>query len=103
MPGETSRHRGFGFVDFVSKNDAHKAFEALRHSTHVYGRRLVLEWASLETESDVNVLRKRVAEQFPGDVAGKRGCRLPTKSQFNKSLENNNNPFSSSQNRMDEG
>lgn len=93
VPGETSRHRGFGFVDFASKNDARKAFEALRHSTHVYGRRLVLEWATLETESDVNLLRKRVAEQFP-DQQAKR--RLPTKTEFAKSLESN-------QNRMDEG
>ena len=38
-------HRGFAFVDFQTKGEAAKAFEALSHSTHLYGRRLVLEWA----------------------------------------------------------
>ncbi|KAL6093396.1 hypothetical protein STEG23_026163 [Scotinomys teguina] len=39
----TGAHRGFGFVDFVTKQDAKKAFNVLCHSTHLYGRRLVLE------------------------------------------------------------
>lgn len=39
------QHRGFCFVDYVSKGDAGRAMEALVHSTHLYGRRLVLEWA----------------------------------------------------------
>ncbi|XP_061387960.1 probable RNA-binding protein 19 [Musca vetustissima] len=61
-PGEES-HRGFGFVDFVTKSDAKKAFEALSQSTHLYGRRIVLEWASTADE-DVDALRKRSAAQF---------------------------------------
>uniref|UniRef100_A0A1I8MYH3 RRM domain-containing protein n=1 Tax=Musca domestica TaxID=7370 RepID=A0A1I8MYH3_MUSDO len=61
-PGEES-HRGFGFVDFVTKSDAKKAFEALSQSTHLYGRRIVLEWAST-TDEDVDALRKRSAEQY---------------------------------------
>lgn len=48
--GGTGTHRGFGFVEFNSKHDAEKAFESLSPSTHLYGRRLVLEWAKLDTE-----------------------------------------------------
>lgn len=64
-PG-SEQHRGFGFVDFVNKSDAKSAFEALHHSTHLYGRRLVLEWA--ETDQDVDEIRKRTAQQI-GAVA----------------------------------
>ncbi|XP_017602024.1 PREDICTED: probable RNA-binding protein 19 [Corvus brachyrhynchos] len=58
----TGSHRGFGFVDFVTKQDAKKAFNALCHSTHLYGRRLVLEWA--DTEETLEALRRRTAEHF---------------------------------------
>lgn len=39
-----------------------KAFEALCQSTHLYGRRLVLEWASVE--ENVDQIRKRTAGHF---------------------------------------
>ncbi|XP_044304866.1 probable RNA-binding protein 19 isoform X1 [Varanus komodoensis] len=55
-------HRGFGFVDFLTKQDAKRAFSALCHSTHLYGRRLVLEWA--DPEETVEALRWRTAEHF---------------------------------------
>ncbi|NWV42008.1 RBM19 protein, partial [Grantiella picta] len=58
----TGSHRGFGFVDFVTKQDAKKAFNALCHSTHLYGRRLVLEWA--DTEETLEGLRRKTAEHF---------------------------------------
>ncbi|XP_054155032.1 probable RNA-binding protein 19 [Oppia nitens] len=45
-------YRGFGFVDFVTKTDAKRAFDALCHSTHLYGRPLVLEWARSTTGDD---------------------------------------------------
>ncbi|CAI9572605.1 unnamed protein product [Staurois parvus] len=60
----TGAHRGFGFVDFVTKQDAKRAFNALCHSTHLYGRRLVLEWA--DTEESLEDLRRRTAEQYHG-------------------------------------
>ncbi|KAM3938028.1 putative RNA-binding protein 19 [Leptodactylus fuscus] len=60
----TGAHRGFGFVDFVTKQDAKRAFNALCHSTHLYGRRLVLEWA--DTEDSVETLRRKTAEQYHG-------------------------------------
>lgn len=44
-----------------------KAFSALCHSTHLYGRRLVLEWA--DAEETVEALRRKTAEQFHGRSA----------------------------------
>nr|XP_040052103.1 probable RNA-binding protein 19 isoform X1 [Gasterosteus aculeatus aculeatus] len=58
----SGNHRGFGFIDFLTKQDAKKAFAALCHSTHLYGRRLVLEWA--EAEETVETLRRKTAEHF---------------------------------------
>ena len=57
-------HRGFAFVEFLTKEDAKRAFDSLSHSTHLYGRRLVLEWA--EQEESVEAIRKRTAEHFHG-------------------------------------
>lgn len=57
-------HRGFGFVEFSTKPDAKSAFDALSYSTHLYGRRLVLEWA--EQEESLEAIRKRTAEHFHG-------------------------------------
>ena len=36
-------HRGFAFVDFVTKQEAVNAREALQN-THLYGRHLILDW-----------------------------------------------------------
>ncbi|KAG9354463.1 hypothetical protein JZ751_001173 [Albula glossodonta] len=65
----TGSHRGFGFVDFLTKQDAKKAYAALCHSTHLYGRRLVLEWA--DSEETVETLRRKTVEHFH-DNAKKR-------------------------------
>ncbi|KAI6224754.1 putative bacteriochlorophyll 4-vinyl reductase [Aphelenchoides besseyi] len=48
--GGQGAHRGFGFVDFMSAEAAKSAFDALVHSTHLYGRRLVLEWSNDDVE-----------------------------------------------------
>ena len=67
----TGSHRGFAFVEFISKEEAKKAFEKLCHSTHLYGRRLVLEWAS--QEETLEELRKRTANQYgDGEPSKKR-------------------------------
>ncbi|XP_039628243.1 probable RNA-binding protein 19 [Polypterus senegalus] len=66
----TGPHRGFGFVDFLTKQDAKKAFTALCHSTHLYGRRLVLEWA--DSEETVEALRRKTAEHFHDTVKKKK-------------------------------
>jgi RNA recognition motif-containing protein len=53
-------HRGFGFVDFLSVADARAAFNALVHSTHLYGRRLVLEWSKDDEDvEDIRVKTKK--------------------------------------------
>uniref|UniRef100_A0A336LLS5 CSON011310 protein n=1 Tax=Culicoides sonorensis TaxID=179676 RepID=A0A336LLS5_CULSO len=57
-------HRGFGFVEFYTKEEAKRAFETLSESTHFYGRRLVLEWA---INDSVEEIRKRTADHFSGD------------------------------------
>lgn len=72
VPG-SSQHRGFGFVEFISKSDAKNAFEALHHSTHLYGRRLVLEWA--ENIQDVEEIRKRTAQQMGAVTEGTKPKR----------------------------
>uniref|UniRef100_A0A2R5LLW1 Putative rna-binding protein n=1 Tax=Ornithodoros turicata TaxID=34597 RepID=A0A2R5LLW1_9ACAR len=67
----TGKHRGFAFVDFLAKNDAKRAFQALCQSTHLYGRRLVLEWASTD-DDDVDELRRKTAEHFISGPSKKR-------------------------------
>jgi RNA recognition motif-containing protein len=37
-------HRGFGFVELVTRQEAANAYKALAN-THLYGRHLVLQWA----------------------------------------------------------
>ncbi|XP_008845690.1 probable RNA-binding protein 19 isoform X1 [Nannospalax galili] len=70
----TGAHRGFGFVDFVTKQDAKRAFNALCHSTHLYGRRLVLEWA--DSEVTVQALRRKTARHFQEPPKKKRSAVL---------------------------
>ena len=63
---QQGEHRGFGFVEFVTKEDAKRAMEALGHSTHLYGRRLVMEWA--DEQESVEDVRKRTARYFHGSA-----------------------------------
>ncbi|XP_055260316.1 probable RNA-binding protein 19 [Moschus berezovskii] len=70
----TGTHRGFGFVDFLTKQDAKRAFNALCHSTHLYGRRLVLEWA--DSEVSLQALRRKTAEHFHEPPKKKRSVVL---------------------------
>lgn len=70
----TGTHRGFGFVDFLTKQDAKRAFNALCHSTHLYGRRLVLEWA--DAEVSLPELRRKTAERFHEPPKKKRSMVL---------------------------
>lgn len=64
------KHRGFAFVEYYTKSEAKKAFKALCQSTHLYGRRLVLEWA--QTEEGVEDIRKRTAKHFYHDQSIKK-------------------------------
>uniref|UniRef100_A0A4P6D8M5 Putative rna-binding protein rrm superfamily n=3 Tax=Rhodnius TaxID=13248 RepID=A0A4P6D8M5_RHOPR len=58
----TGKHRGFAFVEFVTQNDARRAMKTLCQSTHLFGRRLVLEWA--QPDQDVNTIMKATAKHF---------------------------------------
>lgn len=73
-----SEHRGFGFVEYSTSEEAKRAFDSLCQSTHLYGRRLVLEWA--ESEESVDNIRKRTAEHFVQ--------QLPPKKRATELLEN---------------
>ncbi|KAI4503707.1 hypothetical protein M0802_001110 [Mischocyttarus mexicanus] len=66
----SEKHRGFGFVEYYTKAEAKKAFQALCQSTHLYGRRLVLEWA--QTEEGIEDIRKRTAKHFHEEDTSKR-------------------------------
>ncbi|KAJ3022223.1 hypothetical protein HKX48_006745 [Thoreauomyces humboldtii] len=61
------QHRGFGFIDFLTKQEAKRAFESLA-ATHLYGRHLVLEWA--QDENSVDAIRDKTAKAFYGDGSG---------------------------------
>jgi len=50
-------HRGFAFIEFMSKAEATKAFDALQN-THIYGRHLVLEYAA--EEASVEAMREKL-------------------------------------------
>jgi multiple RNA-binding domain-containing protein 1 len=41
LPKKAKSHRGFGFVEFVSSEEAKGAFSQLQH-THLYGRKLII-------------------------------------------------------------
>lgn len=47
----SANHRGFGFVEFLTKDEAKNAFKALQ-DTHLYGRKLVIEYAKLDKAAD---------------------------------------------------
>ena len=53
--------RGFAFVDFLTKQEAQNAMEAVS-GTHLYGRRLVVEWAKADDALDD--LRAKTAAKF---------------------------------------
>lgn len=60
-------HRGFGFIEFVSKNEATSALNALT-SAHLYGRHLVIDYADETDESgfaSLAELQERAARQMP--------------------------------------
>ncbi|XP_014480667.1 PREDICTED: probable RNA-binding protein 19 [Dinoponera quadriceps] len=64
------KHRGFAFIEYYTKEDAKRAFDSLCQSTHLYGRRLVFEWA--QTVEDIEEIRKRTAKRFLQGSSAKR-------------------------------
>ncbi|KAJ4724397.1 RNA binding protein [Melia azedarach] len=73
LPMKFGNHRGFAFVEYVTKQEAQNALQALSN-THLYGRHLVLERAK-EGES-LEELRARTAAQFTDE---QNGFQNPTK------------------------
>ena len=66
-------HRGFAFVEFLTSKEALAAMNALSR-THLYGRHLVLEWATND-DQNVNLLRekaKRDASTVPAAPKNKK-------------------------------
>ncbi|THU52618.1 hypothetical protein C4D60_Mb10t05850 [Musa balbisiana] len=60
-------HKGYAFVEYVTKQEAQNALENLS-STHLYGRHLVLERA--KEKETMEELRARAAAQFGVDNGG---------------------------------
>ena len=50
----SNNHRGFGFVEFATKEEARLAFRELKH-THLYNRKLVIEYAKQAETADQKV------------------------------------------------
>ncbi|CAD6262345.1 unnamed protein product [Miscanthus lutarioriparius] len=67
LPMKFGSHRGFAFVEYVTKQEAQNALQALA-STHLYGRHLVIERAK-EGET-LEELRARTAAQFVDEHSG---------------------------------
>merc|ERR1712150_377175 len=63
-------HRGFAFVEYLTFQEAQSAMKALSR-THLYGRHLVLEWAT--DNEDIESLREKAKR----DLVEERG--LPNK------------------------
>lgn len=59
--------RGFAFVDFATKQEAKNAMDAVQ-GAHLYGRRLVLEWA--EDEEGLEELRAKTAATSRAEEEG---------------------------------
>ncbi|CAM6046368.1 unnamed protein product [Sphagnum compactum] len=83
-------HRGFAFVEFITRQEAQNAFEALQ-STHLYGRHLVLERAK-EGES-LEDLRARTASQFFEDNSVDLDNRRPSKKRKQAALDDSHISF----------
>lgn len=64
-------HRGFAFVEFASAKECHAAFDALKN-THLYGRRLVLEFAADESEENVQLQQSRQQKRMTQGYGKKR-------------------------------
>jgi len=55
-------HRGFSFVEFFTKDDAKNAFKSLQ-SSHLYGRKLVIQWAK-DTELSTKELQEKTEQKY---------------------------------------
>lgn len=73
-------HRGFAFLEFTTKQEAGNALEGVG-GTHLYGRRLVVEYAAADAEgltagggpADMAAARAKTAAKFFGS-GGRAGA-----------------------------
>merc|ERR1711985_73123 len=75
--GDYSGHRGFAFIDFLTKTDATAAMEALQH-THLYGRHLVIEPAEDQSSDVVSVQQRAVKREASKTAYGEATKRRRT-------------------------
>ena len=69
----SNHHRGFGFVEFATKDEAKHAFKELQHS-HLYNRKLVIEYAKAGSSADAKVAP--AIEPVVKDPAAKKRKKL---------------------------
>lgn len=58
--------RGFAFIEFVTKQEAKNAVESIA-GAHLYGRRLVVEWAE-QGDEGLDEIRAKTAAKFRGEA-----------------------------------
>ncbi|KAL0038738.1 hypothetical protein WJX79_005880 [Trebouxia sp. C0005] len=58
--------RGFAFIEFVTKQEAKNAMESIA-GAHLYGRRLVVEWAE-QGDEGLDEIRAKTAAKFRGEA-----------------------------------
>ena len=74
-------HRGFCFVQFHIKEDAKGAFEALQ-SSHLYGRKLIIQWAKDE-ELTTKEMQERTEARYESMITNNpKGILKREKAQF---------------------
>ena len=61
----TTACRGFAFLEFVTKQEAKVAMDSVA-GAHLYGRRLVIEWAQ-QGEDGLDDIRAKTAAKFRGE------------------------------------
>lgn len=58
--------RGFAFIEFVTKQEAKNAMDSIA-GAHLYGRRLVVEWAE-QGDEGLDEIRTKTAAKFRGEA-----------------------------------
>ena len=53
-------HRGFAFIEFMSHEEAQKAFKELQN-THFYGRKIIIEWA--KQDNSIEEIREKTSKK----------------------------------------
>lgn len=80
-------HRGFAFLEFTTKQEAANALEGVGGS-HLYGRRLVVEYAQAEDEGQAGLddLRAKTAARFAGGGDGEDPFEAPAPKRLKANL-----------------